>query len=128
VLEGRRALSEELRLHAVIRPELKIDSEAEGSLEPEVVGHILQIAHAAITNVIRHAEAIRVEIRLFRAGDRVVRAIRDNGRGFDAEAAERRGGDGLPNMAGRASRIGGRLVVSSSPAGGTEVRLELPRR
>src|SRR5207245_23322 len=91
-------------------------------LGPEVVDHVLQIAHAAITNVIRHAEASHVVIRLSREGDRVVLSIRDDGRGFDRDAAARRGGDGLPNMAGRASRMGGRLVVAVAESWGGPAR------
>ena len=55
---------------------------------------------------------------------RVTATIADNGRGLDVTS--RRGGHGIENMAARAARYGGDLVVEAGQFGGTVVRLHIP--
>jgi signal transduction histidine kinase len=131
---GLRALAEELRVNTLVRPTLEVDAGAEGLLGPDAAAGLLQIAREAASNVIRHARASEVTIRLAQAEGQVVLAVRDNGRGFEPASAEERagparaGGEGLRNMAARAKLLGGRLAVVSGPGRGTEVRLEVPLR
>jgi signal transduction histidine kinase len=67
---------------------------------------------------------------LEREGGEVVLALRDDGRGFDAEAAwedtVRGGSMGLLIMRERAMLAGGRLRIRSEPGGGTEVEARFP--
>jgi signal transduction histidine kinase len=65
-----------------------------------------------------YAEALDHELQVF---------VRDRGPGFDISAvpADRRGV--RESIVARMERHGGRAVVSSSPGGGTEVELTLPR-
>lgn len=53
-------------------------------------------------------------------------SIRDNGRGFNPASVKGRG-QGLPNMAARAQKVGGRLTVCSSPKSGTQILCDLPK-
>ena len=90
-----------------------------------------RIAQEAITNIERHARASRVEIALRRAGDELELEIRDDGTGFDADAAwsRARGASiGLFAMRERAALAGGRLDILSQPGRGTTVRLRFPPR
>jgi signal transduction histidine kinase len=52
-------------------------------------------------------------------------SIRDNGRGFNQNAAKKTG-HGLANMAARAQKIGGRFTVLSKVNEGTRIVLDLP--
>ena len=52
--------------------------------------------------------------------------IADDGVGFDLEEAELGRGYGLPNIKDRAERLGGILIVDSSPGGGTRLQVRLP--
>ena len=140
--DGLQALAEELRVNALIRPELELAVEpgAERRLDGETLKNVLQITREATSNVIRHAGASKVTIRLAQQGQhRVQLTIRDNGRGFDSVATGAAGGrvdvsaatsnshgQGLRNMATRAEKMGGDLRVLSQPGQGTEVRLEVP--
>lgn len=87
---------------------------------------LLRILQECLGNILKHARAseVRFETTHDSSADEVVVLIRDNGRGFDVEAA-RRAGHGLNNIRLRAQRMGARLAVSSSP-GGTEVRVAFP--
>jgi PAS domain S-box-containing protein len=86
-----------------------------------------RIAREAMANVVRHAEAREVEIRLTRVGDGVEVAVEDDGRGFDPESVVTRPGHlGIPAMADRATIAGGRLELERRPEGGMRVRIWLP--
>jgi len=88
-----------------------------------------RIGREAIVNVVRHADASRIEIHLeFRANTFYVE-VRDNGRGVspnEAAEARKRGHFGLGGIQNRASVMGGRCEVRPRPGGGTIVALELP--
>ncbi len=101
--------------------------EAAGRLPDEVEDALYGIAREALNNGLRHARATRVAVRL--AQDRVETrlTVRDNGVGFDVDAAPQRGGLGLAGMRERAARIHASLAVSSRPGEGTEIRVVVPR-
>ena len=83
----------------------------------------------AIVNVVRHAEASRIEIALDFRATAFSLEVRDDGRGVgpaEAAAARRRGHFGLSGIESRAAHLGGRCEVRPRPGGGTVVALELP--
>lgn len=83
---------------------------------------VYRVAQEALTNVVRHAGAQRVDLSLLRLGTDVVLEVADDGRGFGAGAVE---GTGLLGMRDRAALVGGTVEVSSGSAG-TTVRLRVP--
>ena len=87
---------------------------------------LLRIAQEALQNALKHSQAQRVAVRL-RADDGLLTLeIEDDGVGFDPDAASSRSRSlGLTSMEERARRLGGRLVIRSSPGAGTTVRLEV---
>lgn len=89
---------------------------------------IYRIVQEALSNVIRHAEAQSVLIRLAAEDDAVVVEVADDGRGFALDGPLERfdGGMGLLGMKERAADVGGTLAVESSPGEGTRVRARLP--
>jgi PAS domain S-box-containing protein len=125
---GLRLLVEGLRLNASVEVELEFDPSIEAMLQPEVRGQLLYLAREAISNVVRHAHASRVRIKLGRSATEVVLKIVDNGQGFSTSGrrttTERQ--RGLHNMAERARLVGGRLQIQSRPGRGTRLYLELP--
>jgi len=86
---------------------------------------VLLIVKEAITNVISHARASRVVLRMAVDDGRLRITIADDGGGL-AFGGRAGGGAGLGNMRHRAAELGGRCDVTSDPNGGTIVRLELP--
>ena len=120
------ALTRELQVNTLVRAELDLDPTAERLLAPEAVANLLQIAREATCNVVRHASASTLRLRLARADGQLVLAVCDNGNGFRPARACFRSGQGLSNMTERAKALGGRLVLVSEPGRGTEVRVELP--
>lgn len=77
----------------------------------------------ALNNVLKHAHARQVCIRLTLPGDGFEIAIEDDGEGFATAAPPGRqgNGNGLENMQTRMKAIGGRLTIKSRPGAGTTV-------
>jgi signal transduction histidine kinase len=130
---------EELGLGQAIRSRARsLDSESgmsttiEGDL-PRLDDWVEQTLYGmtteALTNAVRHAQArtIRTDLRV--TGGRAVITIRDDGRGFDPAAAERRrkgGGLGLLGISRQARWLGGSASVRSWIGAGTQVRISIP--
>ena len=75
----------------------------------------------AVTNIIRHASAARVEVELTADNDGLRMVIADDGRG-----GIERHGNGLTGMRERLQAIGGKLDVDSPAGGGTRLVLWAP--
>ena len=97
----------------------------ETDLPSAVRGQLFGIVHNAMTNVLLHARASRVEVRLdFQAGQLCL-SVSDDGIGMPLEGG--RWGHGLRNMGASAQRMGGRLEVSPGVDGiGTRVTCVVP--
>ena len=95
-------------------------------LSTETRGLLFSIAHNALTNAYRHAEASKVAIHLAGAEEEVRLSVLDDGVGLPADYAQR--GRGFENMDGDARRLGGRLVVERRGAmGGATVTCVIPQ-
>jgi signal transduction histidine kinase len=97
-------------------------------LPQEMEQHLLRIAQEAVTNVVKHAGANRIAIKLHLEARKLYLRIRDNGRGFETpDVFSTRGGHfGLIGMRERAERLGGKLHLASNPGEGTEVEVTVP--
>lgn len=96
---------------------------------PEVETALFRIAQEATTNVLRHAQAGRLRLRLWREADSLWLDIEDDGCGFAADAAPAALTPrhfGLLGMHERARLLGGDVEVRSSPNTGTRVRAWVP--
>ena len=88
---------------------------------------LFSMAHNALTNVTRHAEAGRVVIGLDCTGDELRLSVSDDGIGLREDYEAR--GHGFRNMRADAERMGGRLEVKSDgDGGGTTVTCVVPYR
>jgi len=97
-----------------------------GRLPTEVETCFYRIIQEALTNVVRHAKADRVDILLDQNGDKIVSKVVDNGAGFDPIEAMSRNRLGLFGMRERAEMLGGHLIVESQPGAGTKILVEIP--
>jgi len=102
-----------------------VDTVGERPLPPEVEGALFRFAQEALTNVARHSQADSVQVNLRYSTDELQLTIRDNGRGFDPDAAPK-GGFGLQNMRQRMAELGGETMFDAAPGMGTVVTARLP--
>jgi signal transduction histidine kinase len=94
-------------------------------LSPSQESELYRIAQEALNNVIKHAQAKQVALRLVGESGRVRMTIKDDGIGFDPKGIEHGGGQGFRNMRERAANIGGRCSFESVPGQGTKITIEV---
>jgi signal transduction histidine kinase/ligand-binding sensor domain-containing protein len=101
------------------------DSLPASPIPPDVRHNVFLAFKEAINNVVKHARATAVHVRLTLETDRFSLEVTDNGRGL-ADADRRKGRNGLRNMRKRMEDVGGEFSVEPGPEGGTRVRLTAP--
>jgi two-component system NarL family sensor kinase len=90
--------------------------------DPEVKTMIYRAAQEALSNIVRHAHATRVDVGLTSAGGHVRLTVEDDGVGFDSTrvlAGRMDAGIGLQSLREEAADLGGKLLVRSGPLGTT---------
>lgn len=92
----------------------------------ELANTVLQIAREALSNVVRHARAHRVRVRLAYAVEDLTLTIADDGRGFDPHGPRGEEHRGLRNPRARTEEIGGALTVDSAPGHGATISAWIP--
>jgi signal transduction histidine kinase len=116
---------------AVLRTRYKLTVDAQLGEEPalslERKHTLYRIAREALHNIVKHAHASTVLLRLERQDDELVLEVRDDGRGFDPTASFP-GHLGLRSIQERATRLGGTCSLASAPAQGTSLRVGIPVR
>lgn len=110
---------------------LALDFEVGGSprpVSPEVETVVARVAQEAIANVVKHAAARTVRVRLSYEVRGVRLSVIDDGRGFAVDPGFRAYGGhwGLLGMRERASHVRGKLSVRSAPGYGTKIVLLAP--
>ncbi|NOS70558.1 MAG: hypothetical protein HOP33_11580 [Verrucomicrobia bacterium] len=95
------------------------------NLPPDLRHNVFLAFKESINNVVKHAKATEVIIRLQLDGNRFTFEIQDNGRG-PAEAQSKTGRNGLRNMHKRMEDVGGSFAFEPAPEKGTRVRLTAP--
>ncbi len=89
---------------------------------------IFRLIQETISNIIKHADASEVRIEIGEINNQLYCKIQDNGKGFDVTEMDHKKdrGLGLSNMKKRASLIGGKLDINSSPMMGATIYIEVP--
>lgn len=90
---------------------------------------LYRIAQEALTNVVRHAKASRVDVYIEKRNDTVVLRIKDDGKSFDLQRVGKVGINkrlGLLGMRERAEMVGGTFKIDSAPGHGTTIHVQIP--
>lgn len=114
----RTGLPCELTIDPVIR---------ERVIESELATTVFRGAQELLTNVMRHAQASAVSVRLMAQDGQLSLTVHDNGRGIQQEW-ERGRSLGLRGLHERVKLIGGTVTVVGASGSGTEVSLSLPMK
>jgi two-component system sensor histidine kinase UhpB len=102
-----------------------IGSDEPERLAPDIEITLFRVAQEALTNVAKHAHAAHVEITLEHTADHCLMTVTDDGIGIES-SAERHASLGMVTMRERVQAIGGRFHVRSTPAGGTQIAIDIP--
>lgn len=101
----------------------------EGSINSEAKLAIFRVFQEALTNVVRHAEATSVLIKIYESRRKIVLMVKDNGCGMGVKVPpECRIGLGILGMEERAKLLGGQLTLISKIGRGTNLALTIPKQ
>jgi signal transduction histidine kinase len=95
-------------------------------VEPEQATALFRIFQEALTNVVRHADARTVEVRLTQHSASLGLEIHDDGKGIAANRLSDCTSLGLLSMRERAQLWGGEVQITGNPRSGTTVVVQLP--
>ncbi|WP_230686397.1 GAF domain-containing sensor histidine kinase [Catellatospora vulcania] len=104
------------------RPDLVLDGPLDSAVPDELRADLLAVVREALSNVVRHAGARRVQVRIRIGGGQLSTTVTDDGVG----GAVPRGG--LVNLAERAALHGGQFTVEAGDPAGTVVQWHVPAR
>ncbi len=100
--------------------------QAEIALDSDRSTAIFRIFQETLTNVARHANATRVNVRLVGDAESLTLEVTDNGKGIDETRASAHNSLGLLGMRERALLLGGEFNVAGVSGQGTTVTLRVP--
>jgi signal transduction histidine kinase len=97
------------------------------NLSSRIRFELLRIGKEALTNVLKHSQANRVQMELGYGKQTLQLSVTDDGRGFARRhVSNAQSGYGLTSMQQRTERLGGKLTIESHPRRGTRVVAVIP--
>jgi len=101
----------------------------DGPFLPEAEINFYRIVQESLTNIVKHARAAVVEVRIKTVDRHLALSIKDDGCGFDLSCLPENpasGGLGLIGISERARILGGQLAIHSQPGQGTHLSITIP--
>ncbi len=108
---------------------IPIDYQADGVPADVPIGRALciyRVAQESLRNVVKHARATQIDVRLFSKNGTLEFEVRDNGLGFNMNEAINRVGLGLNSIEERVSFVGGTVRLETGPGDGTVISVSIP--
>ena len=87
---------------------------------------VFRVFQEALTNIIRHAKATKVDIKITKQRDQLLIIIKDNGIGFSYKRPDVNNNFGIIGMRERTSFCQGKLEINSRKGIGTTVLIQIP--
>ncbi|RWZ55216.1 sensor histidine kinase [Halobacillus fulvus] len=89
--------------------------------------HLFRVVQEALSNILRHANATKVNLKVAETKEEVLLHIADDGSGFDPEEKkENKTSYGLKTMKERCEEVGGNFVLRSRKGEGTYIEIRVP--
>jgi signal transduction histidine kinase len=103
--------------------------ELDGLLAPEREIDLYRVLQEGMNNILKHAKARHVSVRVQSTDNSIELSLQDDGCGFDPEMQRQRvdaAGMGLLDMSERIHLLGGSIVISSAVGKGTTIEASIP--
>ncbi|WP_078552638.1 sensor histidine kinase [Bacillus alkalicellulosilyticus] len=128
-LEGKNLMLgiEDLLTELKLKHQLSINWKIEqlSTIPKGIEDHLFRLVQEAVSNILRHAKAERIDVQLREVKGQLRLKITDNGIGFDI-SQQKSSSYGLKMMKERVTEIGGVLEIMSAPGKGTQVEAKVP--
>jgi two-component system sensor histidine kinase UhpB len=118
IIDDMKATKQELQI------ELDLQNISEEQIEDRRKLTLFRVVQEQLTNIVKHAKATRVLIRLSIEGVNVVLTVADNGVGFDM--GRHRKGVGITNIISRAELFNGKVEINTAPDEGCILTVSIP--
>jgi len=87
---------------------------------------LFRVFQEILNNIMKHAAAKQVKIRILKTGEYVYLAVSDDGKGFDKTSRNKPHSFGLRSIQERIKHLGGGVEISSEPGKGTQISISVP--
>jgi PAS domain S-box-containing protein len=95
-------------------------------LDKNASSSIFRVFQEALTNIARHSEATKVDVRLRQGRNKLVMEIQDNGRGLRDDEVQPHKSLGILGMRERVQLMEGTFTIQGAPGKGTKIRVSVP--
>jgi len=85
---------------------------------------LFRIIQEQLNNIIKHAEATIILIRLITDAEQLMLVVSDNGKGFDPAAGKK--GQGIKNIINRTELFNGKVEINAAPEQGCSIIVTIP--
>lgn len=116
-------------LNKIDKHVIQIDLYTEGlndKIDENIETVLYRVIQECVNNVVKHADANKLNIALIKDDGEISVTIEDNGKGFDTQKANQADGVGLKNIKTRVSYLKGNIEWDSAPGRGTVVSIHIP--
>jgi two-component system sensor histidine kinase DegS len=103
-----------------------ISSGMEQRLESYLEVMIFRAVQELLGNAVRNGQATQIKLQIDSSDTEVRISVEDNGRGFDVETMEEKGGMGLKVIRDRVEMLGGDMQIHSIIGQGTHITFQIP--
>lgn len=117
--------AEEFQARSDIECSLSIEPD-EMYIDTELATAIFRVFQETLTNIMKHADATKVDVILEENGNNIDLTVTDNGRGISEEELNKKNSYGLIGIRERAYSWGGTVKISGSKGKGTTVKVHIP--
>ncbi|HEY5406016.1 MAG TPA: PAS domain S-box protein [Ginsengibacter sp.] len=119
--EAINYLTEKISAGSKISIEKEITVGDENTIPDKLKLTIYRIVQEQLYNIVKHAKASTIILKLVRHSEKILLTIKDDGKGFDTSI--KTNGIGLINIKTRVSLFNGEVNINSSPGNGCELRV-----
>jgi two-component system sensor histidine kinase UhpB len=124
LLESIEDITDDMKLAKGIHIQLDIHNIIEAEVDEQRKLTLFRIIQEQLNNIMKHAMATEVMIRLSIEGEDIVLTVVDNGVGFDM--TRHRKGVGITNIISRTELFKGKVEIQSKPGDGCVLTVKLP--
>jgi two-component system sensor histidine kinase UhpB len=124
LIESVEDIVEDVKMAKYMNVKLDINHFSEDDIDDRLKLTIFRIIQEQLNNIIKHARATEVLIRLNVEGQDMLLTVADNGVGFDT--SRHRKGVGITNITSRVELVNGKVEIISKPGGGCKLQVSIP--
>ncbi|WIY05553.1 ATP-binding protein [Amycolatopsis mongoliensis] len=126
--EGTRELTRQVAAANGLVISVVADDATVNGLDPEIATVVYRVVQEALRNIVKHAEASTVRVRMACYRSHLAVTVSDDGRGWSGSAARAKHCYGLASMRWWCAAYGGDLTADNSPGGGARIRATFQTR